>query len=434
MFFVVTEFDKLRGLRWCYLADSANSIFVGLTLHGPHFVLFLSFLGLSKFGIGTLYSLLPFMGITALVTAPAISRCGYRRTFLIFFGARKLTMASLLCTPIVLSFFGEPVGLVFVVSVVAVYGLCRAIAETALYPWSMEYIPERVRGKFSAVDSLVCALSSLAATVFAAIIFEEFTDITPYMILLLIGVMFGFLSVGAYSQIVGGASVNIVKQGRVEDFKIGQALGNRPFRNFLASYGLMSTVLAPLPSLLPLFYQSQVGLLPSQIVWAQSAMLAGGFSSILFLGKLADRYGGKPVMLLGVVLGGVLPLGWMCLPRQLAASWYFVLTIEGLRGVVSSAWQIGSAHYLFLSVIPQSEKVPMTATFYAVSGLSSGISLVLSGWILDRIPAFSSIKFWFLNIDLYTPLFVYMLAIPIVCYLLLDRRFSNGSRLSSIQL
>ena len=427
MFSVVTEFDKLRGLRWCYLADSANSIFVGLTIHGPHFVLFLSFLGISKFGIGTLYSLLPFLGVTALVTAPAISRFGYKRTFLIFYGARKLTMASLLLTPLVLSVFGAPAGLVFVGSVVAVYGFCRAISETALYPWSMEYIPERVRGKFSAVDSLVCTLSGLAATVIAGIILEEFTDITPYMILISIGVMFGVLSVAAYSQLVGGASVNIPQQGHVEDFNIARALGNKKFRNFLAGYGLMSTVLAPMPSLMPLFYRFQVGLLPSQIVWAQSAMLAGGFCSILFLGKLADRYGGKPVMLLGVVLGGVLPLGWMCLPRQSAASWYFVIAIEALHGVVGPAWSIGSAHYLFLTLIPQSEKVPMTATFYAASGLSSGLSLVFAGWILDRIPEFSAIKFWFLNIDLYTPLFVYMLAVLIVCYLLLDRRFSDSS-------
>lgn len=430
---MVTEFDKLRGLRWCYVADSANSIFVGLTLHGPHFVLFLSFLGFSKFGIGALYSLLPFLGVTALVTAPAISRFGYKRTFLIFFGARKLTMASLLCTPLVLSVFGVPIGLVFVVSVVAVYGLCRAISETALYPWSMEYIPERVRGKFSAVDSLVCTLSGLAASVFAGYIVEEFTDITPYMILIFIGVMFGVLSVAAWSQIAGGASVNISQQGRVEDVTIAQALGNRKFRNFLAGYGLMSTVLAPMPSLMPLFYQFQVGISPSQIVWTQSAMLAGGFSSILFLGKLADRYGGKPVMILGVVLSGVLPFGWMCLPRQSASSWYFVLAIEGLHGVVGPAWAIGSAHYLFLTLIPQSEKVPMTAAFYAVSGLSSGLSLLFSGWILDHIPEFSAIKLWFLSIDLYTPLFVYMLAISIVCYLLLGRRSSDSSRLSSIQ-
>lgn len=419
---IQTELEQLKGLRWCFIADSANSIFVGFTFAGPQFVLFLDFLGVSKLGIGALFSLLPLLGLSALVTLPTISRFGYKRTFLLFYFARKLIMAALLCTPLVIAALGSPIGFVFVGCVLAAFGLCRAVSETALYPWSMEYIPLAVRGRFSAVDGILCSLSSLVATLTAGYVLNEFDDVTPFMILIVIGVMFGFVSVVAYSQIPGGAPAWASNQGRAEYFNFALALENRKMQRFLVGNSLMLSVLAPMPVLTPLFYLNQVGLTSSQTVWSSTAMFAGGLFAMFGWGYLADRFGGRPIMLWGVVLCCVLPLGWLCLPLQSATGFYLVLVMEALHGAVIPAWSIGSAHYLFVNIIPGSEKGTMTALFYAGSGISSGISLLLSGWILDYLSKIAPLTIARISIGLYTPFFVYMFGAAIVCFVILSKR------------
>lgn len=421
-----TDSAKYRGLRWSYFAEAANSLFVGFTIFGPHFILFLDSLGISKAGIGVLLSLLPLMGLSALVSAPVIGRLGYKRTFLYFYGARKLVMASLLCTPLVLSGIGKFGGFLFVASVVAIFGLCRAIAETALLPWSMEYIPDEVRGRFSAVSGIFSTLIGLLAPIISGVVLHKFTGITPYMILIITGVFFGLVSVTFYSHIPGGEPLNAPHKIHGGYHNMAFAVRNRNFRYFLVGYGLMLTALSPTVVLLPLFYRTQIGLTLSQTVWTQAAMLAGSICTTYLWGKSSDRYGGKTVMQSGLLLFCLLPLGWMSLPRYSVASIYYVFAIEALRGIVVSAWGIGSAHYLYVSVIPKAKKELFTTVFYASSGLTSGISLILSGWVIDHTPNLSS-TLLFLKIDLYAPLFIFMMVAPMICYLLFKQVVVNSA-------
>ena len=101
-----TTVEKLRGLRWSITLNSANSVFVQFTYFGSAFVLFLDRLGLSKADIGFILSLIPFANLVAIWIAPLAARYGYKRTFIIFFGLRKLVTFFLLLTPWVVAQFG----------------------------------------------------------------------------------------------------------------------------------------------------------------------------------------------------------------------------------------------------------------------------------------------------------------------------------------
>ena len=45
--------------------------------------------------------------------------------------------------------------MVFTTAVMGTFGVLRVIAETALYAWSYEFVPRRVRAQFSAVNNIV---------------------------------------------------------------------------------------------------------------------------------------------------------------------------------------------------------------------------------------------------------------------------------------
>src|SRR5688572_11354850 len=154
MTYVPTNAEKMRRLPWSIGSDAANAVFAQLTYFGSIFVLFLSALSFNKTQIGFLLSLIPFSGLIALFIASAVARFGYKRTYIIFHGARKVVTILLLGTPWILAQFGAQATLFYIAGVVATFSIVRAIAITAIYPWTQEYVPSAVRGKYSAIDNI----------------------------------------------------------------------------------------------------------------------------------------------------------------------------------------------------------------------------------------------------------------------------------------
>jgi len=143
-----TYTEKIRRLPWLFGSSAANTAFCNLTLLGSVFILFLDKLGMPKGQIGFILSLFPFCGILALFIVPAINRFGLKRTYLVFWGARKVVTAFLLLTPVVLSRYGVGAAFAYVAAVVLVFAICRAVAETAFNPWMQEAVPDDIRGGY----------------------------------------------------------------------------------------------------------------------------------------------------------------------------------------------------------------------------------------------------------------------------------------------
>ena len=86
----LTDDEKIRRLPWAFVHIATNSVFIQLAFMGPIFVLFLVELGLDKAQIGLLLAFFPLAGIVAPLVAPVVARIGYKRTFVILWGARKI--------------------------------------------------------------------------------------------------------------------------------------------------------------------------------------------------------------------------------------------------------------------------------------------------------------------------------------------------------
>lgn len=154
--------EKRHGLRWAVVSELFGSAYGVLAL-GSIFVLFLDELGLRKEQIGLLNGLIFLPGPIALFIAPYLARFGSKRALIFFYGARKFVAASLILAPGVFAAWGQAVTFAYVFAVMALYGLCRVIAETAFYPWIQEFVPNQVRGQFMAVCNIAGTLASMLA-------------------------------------------------------------------------------------------------------------------------------------------------------------------------------------------------------------------------------------------------------------------------------
>jgi MFS family permease len=412
-----TTAAKLRALPWSILSNSANTIFSQFTFFGSTFVLFLSYLGMDKTQIGFTLSLIPFAGLVALFISGQVARFGFKRTYVIFFGVRKVITIGLLLTPWVATTFGTQGLLVFITVIMAGFSLSRAIAETGFYPWVQEYIPNSVRGKYSATNSIYTTLVGLGAVAIAGYVLDRTVGLTGYMGLISAGLLFGFLSVWAISRVPGGAAI---KPEHVDSPWRGMmaAAQDRNFMRYLYGAALITLGVVPMGSFLPLYMQEVVGLSEGQTVLLQSGALVGNLVSSLGWGWASDRYGSKPVMISGLVMKILLPVLWFTMPRESEASFYVAMGIAVLLGVSDMAWGIGAGRLLFVSVVPPEKKLEYMPLHYAWVGTIGGLSQLLGGVLIDLFAGIDGEWLGF-ALNAYSPLFALGFVLTIATTLLL---------------
>jgi MFS family permease len=425
-----TTVEKLRGLPWSIASNAANTVFVQYTFFGSIFVLFLSALGLSKSEMGFTLSLLPFFGLIALFVAPWVARIGYKRTYITFFGARAFVAAGLLVTPWVVNQFGTQATLTFVALTVAAFSALRAIGVTASFPWIQEYVPNSVRGKYTATNNIFTTVVGFIAVTAGAYVLAHMAGLSGFMLLIAVGVVFGWVSVGLAIFIPGGAPIRTATGGERQGRDLWTAARDRSFVRYLAGVGLITLVTVPITSFLPLFMREEIGLSESAVVWLQAGTLAGTLLSSFGWGWAADRYGSIAVTLYGLTLRALLPILWMVMPRESAASLYIALGIAFLQGVADMGWGIGSGRMLYVSIVPPDKRTDYMAVYYAWISIVGGISQLSGGAVLQMSQGLAG-EWWIFQVDPYTPLFLAGLVAPFLGILLLrkiheDKAISMG--------
>ena len=183
--------EKVRRLPWALANSACNIVFCSLGIFGSVFMLFLDEIGLDKGQIGFLLSLFPFSGVIALLVGPLIDRIGIKRTFLVFWTLRKLVVALLIATPWVYSRHGSSGAFYFVAVIVSLFAICRAVAETAWYPWVQEYVPNSIRGKFTAMSSVLSTGAGILSMSLASLVLRSSEHVSRFVWLFSIAVTFG---------------------------------------------------------------------------------------------------------------------------------------------------------------------------------------------------------------------------------------------------
>ncbi len=413
----LTTAEKLRLLHWDVVQSAFNSIFAQLTFFGSAFVLFLDQIDIEFTQIGVLLSMIPFFGIVAIFIAPRVARFGYKRTFLTFWGLRKFSTVLLLLVPWVLAQFGVQVAAALVMFVVAWFSLCRAIAETGSYPWAQEFTPDSVRGRHQAVVDMASRITGTLAIIGSGLVVGLPGGLERFTFLFGIAFVFGLLCVWSASHLPGGAPTEVPPVS-VRNWM--QVVRDHHFSTFMVGLFLVTLAGAPL-GFLPLFMRDHVGLTDSQVVWLQMGGIIGGFSAIYLVGWAADRYGSKPIMLTGIIMRMVFPLGWILMPRGTDLSLPIALLMAFLWGISDVTWGVGSSRMLFVSVVPKEKKSQYLSVFYSSIGIVGGLSSILGGAALD-ITHGLNVQIAGMLVDPFTPLFIASILLTFGALILFARR------------
>ena len=420
-----TNVQKLQGLRWSLSFDVSNQFFVQLTFWGSIYVLFLNELGLNKTQIGFLLSLFPFFGLIALFLAPWAAQVGYKRIFQVFWSARTLATAGLVATPWVYNRFDTPGVLIYIAGIMISFALFRSTAMTAYMPWQHEFIPPGIRGKYSATSNILISLAGLVAVSASGYIVSRPLGLERYTILFAAGVLFGFLSVWLQSHVPGGRPHPVASDRRARRSDLWSPLRDRNFVAYLIGAGLIVLANGALGTFIPLYMREKIGLSIANVILLQNGTLLGGLLSSYLWGWAADRYGAKPVALVGLLLTATLPVWWLIMPRQAGISLYVALAIAWLQGTANLGWAIGSARLLYVGIVRPGKNSAYMAQYNAWMGVIGGISQVAAGSLLDAFSGFQTM-FLGIEIDSYGVLFIVAFVLLVVSILAVRRIRAEG--------
>ena len=403
----LTDAEKRSKLKWQLAGNAFNTISCATNFYGGSmFILFLNELKLDTARIGFLLSLLPFFGVTSLITAPYIARFGFKRTFISYTAVRLIFVAMLLLTPATLRLFGTQAAFLMVAAATAGFSLVKAFGETAMAPWQQELIPDVIRGKFSALTAII-QLSVNTATIFiGGYVIGKMTGLAPYMILISCGLAVGVLSAWCYSFMPGGAPIRDYHGNSTHFKQMYESLAkDRNFFKYILAMTLVFVGFCVATTFVPLFMKNEIKLSPTVIIWLDIAGFIGGIASSYLWGWAADRYGSKPIMLIGPFLMMLFPVVCFVMPRNSSSGITPAMLVPFIMGAAGMAWNLGLGRYLYVTAMPPEKKTAYTAVYYACLNLAAAVGISISGLLLKCTEYLSKTVQGF-PFDPYTPIFL----------------------------
>jgi len=420
----LTTIEKTRRLKFALVGDACNSIYLNLATAGSVLLLFMDKIGLDKAQMGVLMAALGLGPMIAPVTSQLGARLGFKRTSLTFTTLRVCLLSGMIFAPWVARTHGVSAAFAYVAMVLGAFGLCRSVADSMSGPWSTEFIPPAIRGKYTAIQMSASMLCGAGSIFVVGWLLGIDAPIRRFQLLFTAALVFGLLPALAYSRVPGGAPQ---RNATIGFGNILSPLKDRVYRRHLAATTVINFGWFAAVPFVPLYLKNYVGLLPDQVVTLDAVQMLGSICASFLWGWAADRYGGKPVMVSLLSLHVVYPLGMLLLPCHSDWSHLLAVVLVFCHGVISIGWVIGFYRYFFINLVPQgSGRTAYIALNTAMGGLMVGSGPLWTGWALQRLGGLSG-QLGPFTLSPHAPFFVMLIACVLISTWLMGGLPSRGA-------
>lgn len=351
--------------------------FVWMIGLGTPMVLLCEKLGASTTQVGFIYAavflLLPVQ-LTATALLPIL---GFRRQILWAWGLRCI----FLLVPISIVFWApeQPADWVLTAFIASIFGFCffRAIGATAMLPWMFDILPERIRGRYFATDTLVVGLAGVMTLLLSSLLFYILSPYNAFRVLFSLTLIAAVISLNFLRKLPDGRRPVVIPLSRF--FSRAPKLCLRPshYRRFLrlqVMYGVAGYAFAPFSVY---YLKTALDYSQSYILALMALQFVGMFGAAIVIKEWIDRLGSKPFFVLSNLATIGFQVYWLLMilfPGKLEG---ILPLVYLLVGFAVSSFQTATNKYLS-QVCRPSERTLSVTLFSTVVGFIGG--LASTGW------------------------------------------------------
>ena len=372
-----------RDLRTCTWEGMAALPLVFLSLPANFIIaaLLTKNFGLSAGWFGLIASLPAWSNVAQLSLLPLLSRWLHAKhlTLAAAWGHLACWLVFALALPF-LSFENPHLAGPYFLFFFLLSSLLAAVVGVSWTSWIQEWIPEKLRGKYFGNRNRFITLGTIAFLLISGELLGFLQgSLLGYQLLLLAAVFLRALSIiGQHRILSSNPRIKYRERYRWRDYPsiLRQSPGLLHFILFGSAFGFATSLIGPFYNV---FMYEQLQMTVAQVSWLIILSSVGGAIAFPGWGKLLDKYGNKPVMVVCLTLWQLQNYAWAILTPS---NFWLLYPMWLLGGIVSAGFILGSFN-LLLKIMPPQAKTTGISIYLAATSLVSAIAPILGGQLFN---------------------------------------------------
>lgn len=267
---------------------------------------------------------------------------------------------------------------------VANHGLIH-FASPLWMSWMGDYLPRRGLSQFWGTRHVWMQWAGAAGLLFASVLLKAYADdiVTAFAVLMTIAAVLGVIDITMFWWVseppVTKIPATSIARVLAEPFR---NRGFRSFIRFMCFWHFAAMVGAPFISL---FLLSEVGMSLSQLMllwvfcWVGGATCAGRF------GRLAARFGHKPILVMCTALKSTNMIALILIPLEPSVAFAVLVPVFFIDSILNAGFAVATNGFL-LTQSPSGNRTMFIASGTAVAGLVGGVTSIACGALLAAVP------------------------------------------------
>lgn len=369
------------GIGFAYLFQMANTMSWSILLSMP-MMLYLKNLEASATVLGVFMAMTPFLTILQIPAASYVDKVGYRKFVLWGWTLRTCLIPLMIIVVLLPPWIDSVTRMFLMLACLFFFTVFRGISSCGYLPWLSKLVPERRRGEFFSRDHALMFTTMSITSAGAGFLMNQYGDVSDVFSWILAASLMG--AVFSLFFLTRMPDVETDPQARSgEPVPWGAILKHKPFRKFVV-YNVVYAVAA-----------SGSGVIVVPMLKDQFLMSDGDFMllhatlgvvfvpSALFMGKLLDQTGSRPMLITGVCFHIAHYIGWGLIGAKVLPFNYVTLGLQQFTFAFGMSMVSLSNARLLMVLTPETGRSHFLAYFSVATSLTMGLVPILWGLLVD---------------------------------------------------
>lgn len=292
--------------------------------------------------------------------------------------------------------------------IVLLTNVLAGLGTASWFSWMAALVPHRLRGRYFGFRNSAASLTTLISVPLLGNAISAWPNgiMQGYCVVLFLGIVAGLMSLGCQffmadvnpqRPLLSAVSRSKLKEASDQDLE-ENAQPNRPqvsilndsnFLKFLLYVGPWTFAVNLIAPFYNLYLLNNLALDLKWVTYYTSLNAAANLVMLVLWGRLADRLGNRPLLLLVGILVAMVPLSWLIPGTDPVSLWVWLPLVHLLKGGMWAAIDLCNNN-IQMELAPVDHPSSYFAIAAAVSGIGGALGTTAGG-ILAQLPLFGGL-------------------------------------------